>query len=125
MMLAIRDGLVSDRAAYNRRPVLVVVYAARTLALISVAVAAVAVMIVLVNRPDAFVRPQDRSVRPVIADEDELLVNAIADLGSLFGVRHGPEFAARRMRKNVLELDLDVSMTPDAAAKRARGSSRG
>ena len=55
----------------------------------------------------------------MIADEDELLVRAIADLGGLFGARHGPEFTARRMRKNVLELDLDVSMTPDAAAKRA------
>jgi hypothetical protein len=55
----------------------------------------------------------------VIADEDELLVSAIADLGRLFGTRHGPRFVARRMRKNVLELDLDVSMTPDAAARRA------
>lgn len=57
----------------------------------------------------------------MIADEDELLVTvtAHADLGRLFGARHGPAFAARRMRKNVLELDLDVSMTPDAAARRA------
>ena len=55
----------------------------------------------------------------MIADEDELLASAIADLGRLVGARHGPEFVARRMRKNVLELDLDVSMTPDAAAKRA------
>jgi hypothetical protein len=54
----------------------------------------------------------------VSADEDELLISAHAELGSLVGVRHGPEFAARRLRKNVLEMDLDVSMTPDAAAKR-------
>jgi hypothetical protein len=55
----------------------------------------------------------------VSADEDELLVSALGEIGHLVGVRRGPEFAARRLRKNVLEVDLDVSMTPDAAARRA------
>jgi hypothetical protein len=59
-------------------------------------------------------------VRLVIADEDEILVNAVGDLGRLaVGRGQGAEFAARKMRKNVLELDLEVSMTPAAATRRA------
>jgi len=54
----------------------------------------------------------------VSADEDELLLNANIEFGALFGAQRGAELVARRMRKNVLEVDLDVSMTPDAAAKR-------
>ncbi len=55
----------------------------------------------------------------MIADEDELLIGANGDLGGLAGGRRGAEFAARRMRKNVLEVDLEVGMTPAAAARRA------
>lgn len=55
----------------------------------------------------------------MIADEDELLVSAHIEIGAIVGVRRGAaDFAARRLRKNVLEIDLDVSVTPDAAAKR-------
>jgi hypothetical protein len=57
-------------------------------------------------------------VKQVSADEDELRVNALVEFGNLVGARHGAEFAARRMRKSVLEVDLDLSMPPDAAAKR-------
>ena len=54
------------------------------------------------------------------ADEDELLANAHVEIGRLVGVRRGAEFAARRLRKNMLEIELDVSMTPDAAARRVQ-----
>lgn len=48
-------------------------------------------------------------------DEDELLVRALGSLGG-----KGAERGARRLRKDVLEVDLAVSMSPHAAADRAR-----
>jgi hypothetical protein len=48
-------------------------------------------------------------------DEDELLVRALGNLGG-----KGAERGARRLRKDVLEIDLVVSLSPQAAADRAR-----
>lgn len=48
-------------------------------------------------------------------DEDELLARALAGLGG-----KGAERGARRLRKDVLEVDLVVSMSPQAAEDRAR-----
>lgn len=53
-------------------------------------------------------------------DEDALLVRAIGDLGSLGGARRGAEMGVRRLKKNVLEIDLALDMPPQAAADRAR-----
>jgi hypothetical protein len=53
-------------------------------------------------------------------DEDALLVRAIGDLGSLGGVRRGAAMGVRRLKKNVLEIDLALDMPPQAAADRAR-----
>lgn len=53
-------------------------------------------------------------------DEDRLLVGALGELGGVGGGRLGAQVGARRLRKNVLELDLIVSMTPEATAKRAQ-----
>jgi hypothetical protein len=47
-------------------------------------------------------------VQQVSSDEDELLGAALSEL------------AARRLRKNVLEIELIVSLTPDAAATRVQ-----
>jgi hypothetical protein len=48
-------------------------------------------------------------------EEDELLVRALGGLGGKGGAR-----GARRLPKDVLEVDLVVSMSPQAAADRAR-----
>jgi len=55
-------------------------------------------------------------------DEDELLTRALGDVGGLMGphTRRGAERGARRLRKDVLEVDLVVSMSPRQAAGRAR-----
>lgn len=64
-------------------------------------------------------------------DEDELLAKALGAVGArgggIFGGRAGArggwagaELAARRLRKNVLELELVVSLTPEQAAGLAR-----
>jgi hypothetical protein len=55
-------------------------------------------------------------------DEDELLVRELGELGGLMGppARRGAERGARYLRKDVLEVDLTVSMSPQAAADRAR-----
>jgi hypothetical protein len=54
-------------------------------------------------------------------DEDELLVRALGDVGGLVGppARRGAEIGARRLRKDVLELDLVVSESPQDAVDRA------
>jgi hypothetical protein len=55
-------------------------------------------------------------------DEDDLLVRAIGEVGGLVGVggRLGAETGARRLRKDVLEIDLVTRMSPQQAADRAR-----
>jgi hypothetical protein len=55
-------------------------------------------------------------------DEDELLIRAVGDVGGFMGARArgGAEAGARRLRKNVFEVDLAVNMSPAAAADRAR-----
>ena len=55
-------------------------------------------------------------------DEDDLLVGALGDLGGFIGPhgRRGAERGARRLRKDVFEADLVVSMSPQAAEDRAR-----
>ena len=55
-------------------------------------------------------------------DEDELLTRALGDVGGLMGPhgRRGAEHSARRLRKDVFEVDLVVSMSPRQAAGRAR-----
>jgi hypothetical protein len=54
-------------------------------------------------------------------DEDELLVLALGDVGGFMGprARRGAESGARRLRKDVFEVDLVVSMSPQAARDRA------
>jgi hypothetical protein len=54
-------------------------------------------------------------------DEDELLVRALGDIASPVGshARRGTERSARRLRKDVFEVDLVVSMSPRAARHRA------
>jgi hypothetical protein len=54
-------------------------------------------------------------------DEDELLIQAVGNVGGRVspGGRRGAERAARRLRKDVFEVDLVVSMSPQAAADRA------
>lgn len=54
-------------------------------------------------------------------DEDELLIQAVGDVGGRVspGGRRGAERGARRLRKDVFEVDLVVSMSPQAAADRA------
>jgi hypothetical protein len=55
-------------------------------------------------------------------DEDELLTRAVGDIGGFLGprARRGAETGARRLRKDVFEVDLAVNMSPAAAADRAR-----
>ena len=55
-------------------------------------------------------------------DEDELLVRAVGDVGGLInaGGRRGAERSARKLRKDVFEVELVVSMSLQAAAERAR-----
>jgi hypothetical protein len=55
-------------------------------------------------------------------DEDEFLAGGLGDVGGLVGspARRGAEKAARRLRKDVCEIELAVSMPPPAAAERAR-----
>ncbi len=53
-------------------------------------------------------------------DEDALLAGAIGDLGSLAGSRRGAEMGVRRLKKNVLEIDLALDLPPQAAADQAR-----
>lgn len=55
-------------------------------------------------------------------DEDELLARALGNVGGLMGphARRGAEISARRLRKDVCEIDLVVGMSPRAAADRAR-----
>jgi hypothetical protein len=55
-------------------------------------------------------------------EEDELLIRALGDVGGLVGrpARRGAEIGARRLGKDVLEIDLVVSMSPRQAAARAR-----
>jgi hypothetical protein len=55
-------------------------------------------------------------------DEDELLIRAVGDVGGFIGprARRGAETGARRLRKDVFEVDLVVNMSPTAAADRAR-----
>jgi hypothetical protein len=53
-------------------------------------------------------------------DEDALLVRALGDVGGMAGARRGAEMGARRLRKNVLEIDLALDLPPQAAADRAR-----
>jgi hypothetical protein len=55
-------------------------------------------------------------------DEDELLTRAVGDIGGFLGprTRRGAETGARRLRKDVFEVDLAVNMSPTAAADRAR-----
>ena len=55
-------------------------------------------------------------------DEDELLTGALGDVGGLMGphARRGAERSARRLRKDVLEVDLVVSLSAQQAAGRAR-----
>jgi len=53
-------------------------------------------------------------------DEDALLVRAVGDVGGLAGARRGAEMGVRRLKKNVLEIDLALDMPPQAAADRAR-----
>ncbi len=59
-------------------------------------------------------------MQEVSLDEDALLVGALGEVGGGAGGRLGAESAGRRLRKNVLELDLAVSMTPEAAARRVQ-----
>jgi hypothetical protein len=51
-------------------------------------------------------------------DEDELLIRALGDVGGRG--RRGSEAAARRLRKDVFEVDLVLRLSPAAAAERAR-----
>jgi hypothetical protein len=53
----------------------------------------------------------------VISDEDELLAEALGELGGRAGGRAGTQYAARKLRKNVLELELSVTSGPAATAK--------
>lgn len=54
-------------------------------------------------------------------DEDELLIRAVGNVGGRVSPagRRGAERGARRLRKDVFEVDLVVSMPPQAAADRA------
>jgi hypothetical protein len=54
-------------------------------------------------------------------DEDELLSRAVGDVGGRVspGGRRGAEKGARRVRKDVFEVELVVSMPPQAAADKA------
>ena len=54
-------------------------------------------------------------------DEDELLTQAVGDVGGGVsrGGRQGAERGARRLRKDVFEVNLVVNMSPRAAAYRA------
>jgi hypothetical protein len=54
-------------------------------------------------------------------DEDELLIRALGDVGGRVnpGGRRGAEKAARRLRKDVFEVELVVRMPPQAAADKA------
>ena len=54
-------------------------------------------------------------------DEDELLIRALGNLGGQVspGGRRGAERGARGLRKDVFEVELVVSMSPQAAADRA------
>jgi hypothetical protein len=54
-------------------------------------------------------------------DEDELLIRAVGNAGGRVspGGRQGAERGARRLRKDVFEVDLVVNMSPRAAADRA------
>jgi hypothetical protein len=54
-------------------------------------------------------------------DEDELLVQALGVVGGRGspGGRRGAEKGARRLRKDVFEIDLVVSLSPQAAADKA------
>jgi hypothetical protein len=54
-------------------------------------------------------------------DEDELLSRALGDVGGRVrpGGRRGAEKGARRLRKDVFEVELVVSMPPQAAADKA------
>jgi hypothetical protein len=54
-------------------------------------------------------------------DEDELLVQALGEVGGRGspGGRRGAEKGARRLRKDVFEIDLVVSLSPQAAADKA------
>lgn len=55
-------------------------------------------------------------------NEDELLVRGLGNVGGLVGppARRGAEIAARRLRKDVLEVDLVLSISPQRAADLAR-----
>jgi hypothetical protein len=55
-------------------------------------------------------------------DQDELLIRAVGDVGGFMGPRgrRGAETGARRLRKDVFEVDLVVNMSPTVAADRAR-----
>jgi len=55
-------------------------------------------------------------------DEDELLIRAVGDVGAVGGPhgRRGVERGARRLRKDVFEVELALSISPGAAADRAR-----
>jgi hypothetical protein len=58
----------------------------------------------------------------VAFDEDELLAQGLGNLGARMGspAGRGAVKSMRFLRKQALELDLLVSMSPDAAAARAR-----
>jgi hypothetical protein len=54
-------------------------------------------------------------------DEDDVLATALGAQAAVIGARQGPVRAGtRRLKKNVLEIDLALAMPPDAAADRTR-----
>lgn len=53
-----------------------------------------------------------------MVDEDELLVQALGDVGALLGGAAGTKAAARRMRKNIHETRLNIPMPPESALSR-------
>ncbi|MGH3122696.1 MAG: hypothetical protein ACRDND_16945 [Streptosporangiaceae bacterium] len=53
-------------------------------------------------------------------DEDALLVAALGDVGGMVDGRRGAEIGARRLKKNILEIDLALDLPPQAAADLVR-----
>jgi hypothetical protein len=54
------------------------------------------------------------------SDEDDLLTGALGAVSSLVGAREAVQASARRLKKNVLEVECRLEMPPRAAADRVR-----
>lgn len=54
------------------------------------------------------------------SDEDDLLTGAMGAVGARAGARQQVQAASRRLKKNVLEVDLSLEMPPRAAGDHVR-----